>query len=146
MKMILKCLLILSVVLAARYSSAQAGVANAKPLNDCYANCGLFQRVGNSLTVTLLDKAGKPFKLVSWDLAPEATNLSVTTSQSVGMSTMGAATASTAGGVYTQTQTTIYETPTHTIIVTVTFVYRSSDNKLIDVIINERRIDKKQIQ
>lgn len=119
---------------------AQVGYATGKNLNECHSDCGLLQKVGDSLVISALDRSGRPVKVASQALQPNGYNLRVNTSPPESTTTF-AATAT--AGITTRVTTTTYETRTQHIIVTVTFIY-AADGTLLDIMISEKRIDKRQ--
>jgi hypothetical protein len=127
---------------ATQFVTAAVPLTFAPGFESCVRNCGQISQVGKTMVVTLLDRAGKPFKVASVDLDPAATK-AVVAANHENLPAQQIFTAAAAGGdITTRTISTTLQTPTETIVYLVTYFYVGG--VLVDVKIQEHRFDKRK--
>lgn len=129
----------LSVVffLAAHAASAQGGPLPAR--DTCQYNCAQVGRVGGSLVLTLLDKAGAPTRVLTHALDADAKQLAHLASKDKPDDPRALNTSAV------HTTTTTYGTGAEIIIVTTTYVH-DARGKLIDARFSEARYPRAQFE
>jgi hypothetical protein len=140
MKRIHKIALAVGLAAAAHFNIAIAAatLTFASGSESCVRNCGQITQLGNSLVVTLLDRNGKPFKVVTADIDPSATQILVSAPQdSQNAPALFGATPMASGDITAATRITVIKTATETIVYTVIYYYQNG--QIIDVKIQEQR-------
>lgn len=145
MKRIQKLALAVGIAATAHFHIAAAAVplSFAPGYEACYRNCPQISQVGNTLVVTLLDKAGKPFKVVTTNIDQSATKAVVSASaESPALPTLTGATAMSGGEITMATRHTTVQTATETVVYTLVAYYQNG--VLIDVKVTEQRFPREK--
>ena len=142
MQQISKIAVLAGLAAAAQLNNAAAAVplSFAQDYKACVSNCAAITKAGNALVVTLMDKAGKPFKISTTAIDPAASKALVSASQdSPTRNDLFGAPA--APGEYTvSTFNTTVETSTDSVIYTMITFYKQGE--LIDGKMIEKRFSK----
>ncbi|HEU4777094.1 MAG TPA: hypothetical protein VFS95_09735 [Telluria sp.] len=142
MKQCKRVALLAGLAAAAQFNIAAAAVSLsfAPEYKACVSNCAAISQAGNTLVVTLLDKAGKPFKVSTTAIDPAATKAVVSASQD-SPAANGLFGAPAANGEFTvSTFNTTVETNTDTVLYTMISYYKQG--QLFDGKMSEKRFSK----
>lgn len=126
-----------TLLLSSAPSVAAAPLTYEKGAAPCKRNCGQTTQTGDKLLVTLIDKAGKPFKVESYPIDPSATRIAISPAHDDAPLDW---LKGVRGPVTTRTASATITTPTQQVVISQIFYY--SKGQLVDVRIVDQRFAK----